>query len=31
MLGEFNRERERIDGLRQKAPTATRSAALASP
>ncbi len=31
MLAEFNRERERIDGLRQKAPTATRSAALARP
>jgi murein DD-endopeptidase MepM/ murein hydrolase activator NlpD len=28
MLAEFRRERERIDGLRQKAPTATRSAAL---
>jgi murein DD-endopeptidase MepM/ murein hydrolase activator NlpD len=29
MLAEFRRERERIDGLRQKAPTATRAAALA--
>jgi murein DD-endopeptidase MepM/ murein hydrolase activator NlpD len=28
MLAEFRRERERIDGLRQKAPTATRAAAL---
>ena len=28
MLAEFKRERERIDGLRQKAPSATRSAAL---
>jgi murein DD-endopeptidase MepM/ murein hydrolase activator NlpD len=28
MLAEFKRERERIDGLRQKAPTAMRSAAL---
>jgi len=31
MLAEFKRERERIDGLRQKAPTATRSAALNVP
>ncbi len=29
MLAEFKRERERIDGLRTKAPTATRAAALA--
>jgi murein DD-endopeptidase MepM/ murein hydrolase activator NlpD len=29
MLAEFKRERERIDGLRVKAPTATRAAALA--
>jgi len=31
VLAEFKRERERIDGLRLKAPTATRSAALAAP
>jgi len=29
ILAEFRRERDRIDGLRQKAPTATRAAALA--
>jgi murein DD-endopeptidase MepM/ murein hydrolase activator NlpD len=29
LLADFRRERERIDGLRQKAPTATRAAALA--
>jgi murein DD-endopeptidase MepM/ murein hydrolase activator NlpD len=28
VLAEFKRERERIDGLRTKAPTATRAAAL---
>jgi murein DD-endopeptidase MepM/ murein hydrolase activator NlpD len=31
LLAEFKRTRERIDGLRQKAPTATRAAALVVP
>jgi murein DD-endopeptidase MepM/ murein hydrolase activator NlpD len=31
LLAEFRRDRERIDGLRQKSPTATRVGALAAP